>query len=472
MKVTTAFTTLAVLMSSSAFADLPSTQIGVANGNDWEPAIAADGTTVYAYWPHYLANGSNPVVKDTTGATCPAKSKTWTSYMYFQKSTDGGVTWGPITIPRCPINGNVVDAQVVIGPNHRVIIANMDGPSAETPIYVNYSDDFGATWHSPVNVAPTQGGDHPWMLVDAAGQVTVASEWAAATGTARCITTVGRIANLATSVVDLYVVPPPASIVVDPHIKGHQTDASLATGGASDTHGNQYYAYTDALGPAKVASGDTYFWLARSGNHFAPGSVTESIIDQSGPSLSISGEGWDYFGGSIQMTVLPRPGFATDRIVVVYNLSTALYPATPAAQRIYTRYSDDNGATWSPRVELTTALAGTMHGFPSLAATANGVRVIWQDNRVNSTCTSQSSCGTWNNYTRFSADGATNWSPETPVKATNFIGALPVGITSAGFAHPYGDYTSSATDGLGNVFSVMGEGKSYIGPGTIYVVKY
>jgi hypothetical protein len=87
-------------------------------------------------------------------------------------------------------------------------------------------------------------------------------------------------------------------------------------------------------------------------------------------------------------------------------------------------------------------------------------------------CTSQSSCGTWNNYTRFSADGATGWTPETLVKATNFIASVPVGITSAGFAHPYGDYTSSTTDGLGNFFSIMGEGKSYIGPGTIYVVKY
>ena len=461
-----------LVLNTTAKADLASTQLGVTNGDDWEPAIAADGQSVYAYWPHYLANGSNPVNRDSRGVTCPQKSRTWTSYMYFQKSTDGGVTWGPISIPHCPMNGNVVDAQIVIGPNHRIIIANMDGASSETPIYVNYSDDFGTTWHTPVNVAPTQGGDHPWLLDSGAGGVTVASEWAASKGTARCITTIGHIADLATGTVDLNVVPPPASIVVDPHIAGHQTDASLATGGGIDSHGNSYYVYADALGPAKAATGDTYFWLARSNNHFTSGSVTESIIDQSGTELVISGEGWDYFGGSIQMAIIPRPGFASDRIVVVFNLSTALYPAAPIAQRIYTRYSDDSGVTWSPRVELTTAPIGTMHGFPSLAATANGVQVIWQDNRVNHVCTSQTSCGTWNNYSRFSADGATNWTPETLVKATNFIGTVPAGITSAGFAHPYGDYTSPATDGLGNFFSIMGEGKSYTGPGTIYVVKY
>jgi hypothetical protein len=459
-------------ISTNAVADLASTQIGVTNGDDWEPAIAADGLNVYAYWPHYLANGSNPVIKDSQGVTCPAKSRTWTSYMYFQKSTDGGVTWGPITIPHCPINGNVVDAQIVIGPNHRIVISNMDGASSETPIYVNYSDDFGATWHTPVNVAPTQGGDHPWLLVNGAGEVTVGSEWAASKGTARCITTVGHIANLSTGVVDLNVVPPPASILVDPHTPGHQTDASLTTGGGIDSHGNSYYVYSDALGTAKSATGDTYFWLARSSNHFASGTVTESIIDQSGPEVVITGEGWDYFGGSIQMAIVPRAGMTTDRIVVVFNLSTALYPAAPVAQRIYTKYSDDNGVTWSPRVELTTAPSGTMHGFPSLAATASGVRVIWQDNRVNHVCTSQSSCGTWNNYTRFSADGATNWTAETLVKATNFIGTVPAGITSAGFAHPYGDYTSSATDGLGNYVSIMGEGPSYKGPGTIYFLKY
>jgi BNR/Asp-box repeat len=459
-------------LSPTAVADLASTQLGVANGDDWEPAIAADGLNVYAYWPHYLANGSNPVNKDSQGTTCPGKSKTWTSYMYFQKSTDGGVTWSPITIPHCPINGNTVDAQIVIGPNHRIIIANMDGAADETPIYVNYSDDYGVTWHTPVNVAPTQGGDHPWLLVNVSGEVTVGSEWAASKGTARCITTIAHIADLTTGVVDLNVVPPPSSIVVNPHIQGHQTDASLTTGGGIDSHGNSYYVFSDALGPAKVAKGDTYFWLARSSSHFAPGSVTESIIDQSGTALTISGEGWDYFGGSIQMVILPRPGMGTDRIVVAFNLSTALYPATAVAQRIYTRYSDDNGLTWSPRVELTTAPVGTMHGFPSLAATANGVRVIWQDNRVNDVCTSQSSCGTWNNYTRFSVDGATNWTAETLIKATNFIGAVPAGITTAGFAHPYGDYTSSATDGSGNYFSIMGEGKSYAGPGTIYFLKY
>ena len=39
-----------------------------------------------------------------------------------------------------------------------------------------------------------------------------------------------------------------------------------------------------------------------------------------------------------------------------------------------------------------------------------------------------------------------------------------------GFFHPYGDYTWMATDGT-NTWCVLGEGTSYVGPGTIYVTK-
>ena len=61
-------------------------------------------------------------LRDSTGATCmPFKGtgkRTTSSYMYFQSSKDGGNTWGPVTIPRCPVQGNNVDAQLALGTNH------------------------------------------------------------------------------------------------------------------------------------------------------------------------------------------------------------------------------------------------------------------------------------------------------------------------------------------------------------------
>ena len=68
-----------------------------------------DGSYVYALWPHFAATP----YKDTSGATCmPFSSKgkggTTTAYMYFQMSNNG--TGSTVVIPRCPVNGNVVDA--------------------------------------------------------------------------------------------------------------------------------------------------------------------------------------------------------------------------------------------------------------------------------------------------------------------------------------------------------------------------
>lgn len=98
------------------------------------------------------------------------------------------------------------------------------------------------------------------------------------------------------------------------------------------------------------------------------------------------------------------------------------------------------------------------------------------DNRAsvggNYTCKSSSStgqCGTWNVYMRSSADGASNWSTES-----SMIQAQPYKdySSTAGFFHPYGDYTETVTDGLGNFFSVWAEGESKFGSGDVYWAKY
>jgi hypothetical protein len=44
--------------------------------------------------------------------------------------------------------------------------------------------------------------------------------------------------------------------------------------------------------------------------------------------------------------------------------------------------------------------------------------------------------------------------------------------SAAGFAHPYGDYTETTTDGNGNFFSIWAEGESKLGSGDVYYAKY
>jgi hypothetical protein len=116
------------------------------------------------------------------------------------------------------------------------------------------------------------------------------------------------------------------------------------------------------------------------------------------------------------------------------------------------------------------------HGFPSIAATATNVKVIWMDNRASSggnyTCQSSSTtgqCGTWNVYTRSSANGATNWSAESVMtQATPYKNYQ----TASGFDHPYGDYTEMVTDASGNFYAIWGEGESTFGTGDVYYAKF
>ena len=140
-----------MLTAHASWADITSTRLGDNSGEDWEPAILADGAYVYALWPHYLAT----TLHDSAGATCmpfstkgAGKNNTTSSYMYFQSSSDGGTTWSSVSIPRCPVNGNVVDAQLALGANHRIYASYMDGNAQYTPIVVIYSDsgNFFSIW--------------------------------------------------------------------------------------------------------------------------------------------------------------------------------------------------------------------------------------------------------------------------------------------------------------------------------------
>jgi len=98
------------------------------------------------------------------------------------------------------------------------------------------------------------------------------------------------------------------------------------------------------------------------------------------------------------------------------------------------------------------------------------------DNRAtpggNFTCTNSGAtgmCGVWNVYTRSSADGATNWSAETRMSVPTPYRDYQ---SSAGFDHPYGDYTETVTDGSGNFYSIWAEGESLIGSGDVYAAKF
>ncbi|HEV2608242.1 MAG TPA: hypothetical protein VGT79_09705 [Xanthomonadaceae bacterium] len=448
---------LSVAIPGIAQAGVTSFRIGDNTGEDWEPAILADGSHVYALWPHYAAT----TYVDSSGATCmPFKGAgkfTTSSYMYFQSSSDGGSTWGPVTIPRCPVQGNDVDAQLAVGANHRLYAAYMDGNTQYTPIELFHSDDFGVTWSKPVDVTNAGRGDKDIVLVDKNNNVIVAFENG---GKQHVSVSTNGGASFVTQQVNVA----PSGV-------------ALATGGILDTQGHAYFTWS---GTTNNGKGPTTFYLQSSSNLFSTYIVNTIDESQGGP--QVTGAGWDFWGGSMQIAVQPKAPPANDRIVVVYNAGAGY---TGAPERIYTKYSDTLGASWNIPFnasswpngsQLSLAPAGVWNGFPSISANASAVKVIWMDNRAspggNYTCLSSNTtgqCGTWNVYERSSADGATNWSAEnimiqpTPYKDYQ---------TAAGFDHPDGDYTETVNDGAGNFFGIWGEAESKAGSGDIYYAKF
>ena len=75
---------------------------------------------------------------------------------------DGVTTWSSVTIPRCPVNGNVVDAQLALGANHRIYAGYMDGNAQYRPIMVSYSESRMSVPTPYHDYQAVTGFDHPY----------------------------------------------------------------------------------------------------------------------------------------------------------------------------------------------------------------------------------------------------------------------------------------------------------------------
>src|SRR5947209_146131 len=107
--------------------------------------------------------------------------------------------------------------------------------------------------------------------------------------------------------------------------------------------------------------------------------------------------GWDYLGTGSAIAV-----DEAGNLYVNYNAPLV----DNGAPHVWYKTSTDGGATWSPRVELSTDAANSWHVFTGIAAgSAWDVRVAWMDNRT----------GAYNLWYRSSSDGGQTWSTEVQV---------------------------------------------------------
>jgi hypothetical protein len=403
---------LAVGTPSPASADFTRERAFSMDGDDdWEPSIAADdaGNLIWAttrYGGHKACPG------------CPDPA------IRLRRSTDNGRTWTkPATICRC----RGVDGQ------HDPVLATDDSSRFffvwMNDFEVNFarSDDLGATWTRPEPVDDgLRWSDKPWIGVSADGE-------------------------------DVYVTfngpgpSPGAPYVVASHDAGETWSQPVRAAR------NTRYWFADGL---TVTPGDTVLtsqnvptqdytgsWALKVLRSTDAGSTWEaSLIDRSRePAPCPEFAGCDYPLPS------PQTAIASDDAGRVYLLYTFNRKRWGPA-RLYLRTSVDDGATWSPRVDVARK-SRVDHGFPMIAATGTGdVRIAWLDDRT----------GRWNAWHKRSIDGGDTWSATQ--RLSNRPGGAPY-KSPQGFRFPYGDYGQIAIDSDGDTQATWGESRSYIGPG-------
>src|SRR5439155_20442077 len=106
-----------------------------------------------------------------------------------------------------------------------------------------------------------------------------------------------------------------------------------------------------------------HLFIAKSSNGGATWSNKELDFSSSPPDCSAFQCGWAYLGAQIALT-----SDAAGNLAALWNAGST----AKGLERIYFSRSTDQGATWSPRAELSTAPAGAAHAFPAIAAGAAG----------------------------------------------------------------------------------------------------
>jgi hypothetical protein len=397
--------------AGSGFA--PQLRMGYVNGDQWEPAIAADGYGhIYILFPQYGAVSGCPA--------CTAPT------MALLISTDNGVSWEP---PRPMLSSSTgqFDAQIKVDPvDRRTLYASWLQGAHD--VIVSRSQDFGHSWyfavaeHSPDTVIdkPVLAVRGPNVYVSFNHDQTLA------------------IAGSHDYAQDF------SSAVVNPDAA---PGWSLAAGATVDPVGNVYFSWT-AYPRTNLLTRPVEIFVSRSADGGRNWITVPMDVSSAAPGCTAQ-----FCSGGFLASQMALASDDAGIIYAVWNSGSVV----GGPQRIFFSSSTNQGESWSAKIDISKATLGVEHCFPTITAgSAGDVRIAWMDAR---------NAPLWNVFERSSVNGGATWSDEAelsgPVRGYDYI-------QPNGFLFPFGNLFSVAIDNTGNTQAVWGEGRNYKSPGSIW----
>jgi hypothetical protein len=396
----------------------PQQRLGYSTGDQWEPAMAADGHGhIYILFPQYGA------VSDCRACKTPT--------MALLVSNDNGISWEPPR-PLLASSPGQFDAQIKVDPVDRQTLY-ASWLQGQHDIVVARSQDFGSSWYFAV-------AEHfPEVVID---------KPVLAVRGSNIYVSFNHDQTLAIAASHDYA-QNFSSAVVNP---GAGPGWSLAAGATVDPSGNVYFSWT-AYPRTNILTRPVEVFVSGSGDGGRNWSTTSIDVSSAAPGCPDQACSGGFLASQMAL--------ASDDAGTIYALWNS-GSMTGGPQRIYFSSSTNQGETWSAKVDVSNAPSGVEHCFPAIVAgTAGEVRIAWMDTRK----VDAQNRPFWNTFYRASTNGGAAWSPESQlsgsVRGYDYI--LP-----NGFLFPFGNLFSIAIDNLGATHVAWGEGRNYKSPGSIW----
>ena len=408
-----AFSDLAVSQATQAVSGFaPQKRVGYTTGDQWEPAMAADGHGhLYILYPQY-----GPV-PNCPGCTAPS--------ITLLVSSDNGGSWQP-SRPLVPFPTGQFDPQIVVDPQDKQTVYASWLQNNKRDIIVARSLDFGRSWSLSVADHAAANGDKPVLAVRGS------DVYVGFNHEEKFFVAASHDAGQTFSRVNVNPAAGPGW--------------SLAGGATVDSAGAVYFGWT-AYARHEMPSRPVSVYLSRSAD--SGRTWTTTLLDVSSAPPDCDGLACDtgYLGAQVALA-----SDAAGTIYAVWNAGAV----NGGPERIYFSSSTTAGATWSSRADVSAARQGVEGCFPTIAAGTSGdVRIAWMDTRA----MDSHNHPLWNTYYRSSTNGGATWSAETklsgPARFYDYV--LP-----AGFRFPFGGDDSNLDGGDLRFYGVEFAGNEHV----------